>query len=175
MPDYQKGKIYKIISSSHPELRYYGSTCGSLNKRFTLHKYDYINNPGNCSSAEILKYGDAKIKLLEDYPCNSLSDLTLRENKYIKKYKCVNKYFANRSKKEYYKDNIDKLKNKAKDYYYDNQESVKKKVKIYSELNKEIIKEKIKKSHVECECGGAYDIKHRSRHFRSDKHINFVK
>src|SRR5271156_3099125 len=33
--DFSKGKIYKLISPSHPELVYYGSTIVTLNKRFT--------------------------------------------------------------------------------------------------------------------------------------------
>ena len=42
---YSRGKIYKIISPSHPELVYYGSTCNDLYKR--LHQHKQPNNNTN--------------------------------------------------------------------------------------------------------------------------------
>ena len=45
MPDYSKGKIYKLISN-HTDDIYIGSTCDLLSKRLYKHKkaFEYYNN-----------------------------------------------------------------------------------------------------------------------------------
>ncbi len=40
MPNYQNGKIYKIVSSQTP-LVYIGCTVQKLSTRFSMHKCDY--------------------------------------------------------------------------------------------------------------------------------------
>ncbi len=44
MPDYQKGKIYKLYSVSNEELVYYGSTIQPLNVRLSRHIREYNKN-----------------------------------------------------------------------------------------------------------------------------------
>ena len=76
MIDYQKGKVYKIISS-HTDKIYIGSTCQPLCKRFVDHKkrYNSYNKSkfGYITSYEILNFGinDSKIILIQNYPCNN--------------------------------------------------------------------------------------------------------
>lgn len=86
---YQNGKIYKIVSS-HTNKIYIGSTISTLLRRFYGHKKNYDNKKKCCSSSEILKYDDAKIVLIENYPTTSRFFLELREGMWILQLNCVN-------------------------------------------------------------------------------------
>ena len=98
------GKIYKIISGSTEKI-YIGSTIKSLEERLDRHEDNYENwfntdfKNSYCSSFEILKYGDYKIELLEDYPCLNRSELLEREGFYqISNYSiCVNILIAGKN------------------------------------------------------------------------------
>lgn len=83
MPDYSQGKIYKIVAQGKT---YYGSTTLPLPMRFNDHK-----NKQSCSSREIVCFEDAKIVLVENYPCETRRDLLMRERYYIDNYECINK------------------------------------------------------------------------------------
>jgi hypothetical protein len=104
MPDYQKGKIYKIWSPSN-NLTYYGSTVQSLSQRLAKHQYTYkcfVNGDTKSSKTSflILKYEDYKIELIENYPCNNVEQLRKREGEYIQSNECVNYQVAGRTKEE---------------------------------------------------------------------------
>jgi hypothetical protein len=96
--DFSNGKIYRIMSA-HSELPYIGSTVDSLEERFDEHQRKYKSwkrgNSNYNTSHEILKYDDAYIELVENYPCNSRQELEVREGTYIEIGKnCVNKQRA---------------------------------------------------------------------------------
>ena len=94
MPNYQNGKIYKIVSDNI-EGTYYGSTADTLWSRFGTHnrhfrlwkkgKYHYV------TSFKLIEAGNASIVLVENYPCNSKIELTARERHWIENNECVNK------------------------------------------------------------------------------------
>lgn len=91
MNKYQNGQIYKIISDKTDKI-YIGSTTLKLNKRMNIHKYDYKHNRYNCSSSVILQYDDAKIILIEKYPCDNKIDLRKKEQDVINNNSnCINK------------------------------------------------------------------------------------
>lgn len=96
---YDNAKIYKITSQNTDDV-YIGSTCRVLDDRFRNHKNDYSRWVKNneCKyliSYEILKYADAKITLIENYPCKSKIDLLLQEGKHqIDTNNCINKSIA---------------------------------------------------------------------------------
>jgi Uri superfamily endonuclease len=70
MPDYQKGKIYKLWSPQGNEI-YIGSTVNSLAKRLGHHKTD-----SRCNSKYLFEnYDVVKIELIEEYPCNNKMEL----------------------------------------------------------------------------------------------------
>lgn len=89
MINYQLAKIYKIVSNSHPEDVYYGSTCMPLSKRMTAHNYPPSKHA--CTSTKVIYHGDAEIVLVEDYPCDTKDELAQRERYYIENNNCVNK------------------------------------------------------------------------------------
>jgi hypothetical protein len=91
MPEFSESKIYAI--RSHKTDKYYiGSTTRTLGRRFSAHKYDYNKrlNGGaikySCRSSEILKYDDAYIELIEEFPCQSEEELRKREGELIRQY-----------------------------------------------------------------------------------------
>jgi hypothetical protein len=85
--------IYKLTSSSTNK-EYVGRTKQTLPTRFSKHKYNYKQyldgKYGDCQAKHILKYGDAKIKLLEK--CKKGANVGDRERWWIKNTKhSVNK------------------------------------------------------------------------------------
>jgi hypothetical protein len=104
MPDYSNGKIYAIRSHRTEEF-YIGSTIQPLSVRIGGHKANYntyirTKKSCYCSSAEILKYNDFYIELLELYPCNSKDELCKREGELIRLNNCVNKAIPYRPETE---------------------------------------------------------------------------
>lgn len=92
MKDYQQGKIYRIVSKTGRQ--YVGSTVETLSQRLSRHR-GYIKDQKNqgISSVMILKEDpDAKIILIEKYPCSSSEELRAREQYWIENIEggCVN-------------------------------------------------------------------------------------
>src|SRR5690348_2273684 len=96
MPDYKLGKIYKIISNQTDKI-YIGSTTEKyLSQRQVSHTRAYksfLNGKDHFrASYDILKFPDAKIILIETFPCNNKYELIAREQYWIEQFKdtCVN-------------------------------------------------------------------------------------
>ena len=191
MPNYQNGKIYKIISPSNPDmLPYFGATTQKLCSRMTTHRTSSLF----CRSKELIGCGDAKIVLVENYPCNNKEELSRQEAQYILNNDCCNKMIPFRPP-EYLKEYQQKYRSEHKEYMkeYNKQYS-----KQYRSEHKDDIeyKEKLKKNHKEwidknkeqqkqymkernkvsiiCECGRSYTPNHKQRHFKSNKHISYM-
>jgi hypothetical protein len=101
------GKIYAIRSNQTPKY-YIGSTTQSLAARMNRHRDMYRqamkgSGKASCRSGEILRYEDARIELLEDFPCATVDDLRAREGVLIRQFMAdiVNKNRPNRTRQEY--------------------------------------------------------------------------
>ena len=143
--DYQKSKIYKLWSPSK-NIVYIGSTIEPLSTRLAKHvcSYKAYNNDNTkkyYTSFLVLDCEDYKIELLEEYACNNKQQLEKKEGEYIKDNECVNNRIAGRTKKEYYIDNIDKMKEHRKQYNIDNADKIKEQTKQYRINNAEKLKE----------------------------------
>ena len=160
MSNFQEAKIYQIKSNQSDEV-YVGSTTKTLSRRFSMHKAHYKQYLAGkyryTTSFKIIEYGDAYIELLEDYPCESKTELEHREAELIRDLNCVNKNIPGRTAKEYYQDNRDK-----------HLEQMNK----YNEANKDKIKEQ-KKQKYNCSCGGKYTYASKARHMKSIKHQEY--
>jgi len=202
MPNYQTGKIYKIISP-HTEKCYVGSTTLKyLSTRMAQHRED-LKKGKNITSKYILELGNYKIVLIELYPCNSKDELIARERHYIENLDCLNKHIPGRTKKEYYQDNKDIYCQKGKEYRLENKDIInqqlkeyrlknKDKIKEYRLKNKDKIKEKVKeyqlknkdkisenraersKIKITCECGKEVPKCSIARHKKSQRHIDII-
>jgi len=108
-------------------LAYYGSTTNAPEVRLYGHK----NNPTK-TSEQIIKNGDYKIEVLEEFDFYNKTDLLNREKYYILNNECVNKNVPLRTTREWYYDNNykdklrneydDKRKEKKREYYIANRE-----------------------------------------------------
>ena len=145
MPNYQKGKIYKITTQQNDKI-YIGSTCKSLTNRFADHKCKYNlwlrdNNKKSTTAFELLKYSDCKIELMEDYPCESCKQLTNREGYYIKLHRdaIVNKQILTRTNKEWRDEHKEDKSAYDKTYYENNKDAIIEQHREYVKANSEVI------------------------------------
>ena len=168
---YQNSKIYKIINEEMPNVVYYGSTIRTLNKRLNQHKNDCKKR--NKSSKPLFEFGEPKIILIQNKPCNNRQELLKREAFYIKNFECINKNIPGRTIKEWENENKDKLRDKSKKYREENKDKIKERKKKYREENKEKINEK-RRENCECECGGKFSNSNRARHLKTKKHLDFI-
>jgi hypothetical protein len=162
--DYSNGKIYKIVSDQC-ELPYIGSTTKSIEYRFRKHRDKYncwLNGKSNFNTSfEILKYGDARVELIEDYPCNYKEELEKREGLYIQVgINCVNKQRAgsNGNYKIYQKNWYNIPENKAKQ----------------AELQKAPHRKEYARKKFECVCGKMIGRNGLKDHKRTQTHILFL-
>jgi len=152
MPNYQKGKIYKIESAG-TGLCYVGSTTQTLSRRLAGHVRDYNNYTKSLfekrakgkmkyiTSYQIIEKGDYKISLIEDFPCENKQQLCQREGENIKNINCVNKNIAGRTKKEYNEGHKEQFVEYRKKYRENNLDMIKERDKVYYENNKDKIKD----------------------------------
>ena len=82
MPDYTKGKIYKIVCGN---LTYIGATTRPLCERFAEHK-----RHSDSRSHFLFLNGEPEIVLIENYPCKNKEELNAREHFHIQITECVN-------------------------------------------------------------------------------------
>jgi hypothetical protein len=180
---YKRGKIYKLISNQ-TDLVYYGSTIEvKLSSRLSGHRRDlkrWLNKKfAYVSSFEIIKFDDAKIILVENYPCNTKYELISREQWYIDNMDCVNKRGScigsniEDYRKQYYKNNKTQITEKHKSYYESHKKEIYEKAKEFYKDHKEAIDEKRNKR-CSCECGKVYTHHHRSDHFKTRWHQNHI-
>ena len=146
MPDYSKGKIYKIVCNT-TGLVYIGSTCEpTLARRLAGHKAVYkrhLKNPKNDKymSFEIINNNNCDIILIESINCNSKDELHSRERFHIENNHCLNKVVPLRTRFERTEIFRDEINEKAKEYRNNNKDKIKlqydyDKKKLYYEANK---------------------------------------
>lgn len=155
MPDYKNSKIYKLVGSG---LTYYGSTTQQLCERKAGHK----RQSNDCKSKILFEEGDVDIILVESFPCNNKEELLQRERYYIENNECVNKSIPIKT--------IIEKKQRKKEYQEIYKEHKKEYDKEYREKNKDKLLGKII-----CECGGCYKLKHKETHFKTNKHLTYIK
>ena len=186
MINYNNGKIYIIepIIDHDEEDIYIGSTTKQhLSQRMAAHSYQYKrwknNKTNKIMSYDLFdKYGfeNCQIILLENVNVNTKDELKAKEMHYIKLMKCVNKCIPTRDIKTWYLDN----KTRIHEYYNENKDNIMEKHKKYYHDNKEKIIEqqrqykKDNKKKFNCECGAICEIFNKQRHFKSQKHQNFI-
>ena len=141
MPNYQNGYIYKLWSLQTEKI-YIGSSTTIPAKRLNEHKSQYkrflqMKDKSYLTSFEIVKYPHCKIEIIEKYPCNSKAELDKREGEHQRATKCCNRNIAGRTKKEWNKDNEEKMKKHKKEYYKNNINKNKEYNKEYYKNNKD--------------------------------------
>ena len=155
MPDYSKGKIYRIVCNETGE-QYIGSTTESLSRRLSGHK-----RRGDCTSSQIIERGNYKIVLIEECACDNKEQLNRRERHFIETMECVNRNIPTRTYAEwhrayreanreeiaerdraYYEANYEKILEQKRAYYEANRDEIAERRRAYREVNYEKILEK---------------------------------
>lgn len=183
MSEYKNGKVYKIIHNQS-DIVYIGSTLNRLNDRFYNHKKDYENGKVLSIYKYFTKYGieNFKIILIKEYRVVDRKHLLMYEQLWMNKIKNINiiksfqplfKERNKENKKIYRKENKEKIE--QKDIIYRNNHKDKKAAydKEYREKNKEKINEYLHQTY-DCDCGSIISINKKSRHLKSNKHINYI-
>jgi hypothetical protein len=150
MPDYSRGKIYKITAG---ELTYIGSTCEpTLARRLSKHVGDYKcwknGTRKFITSFPLIETGGYEITLIELCPCTSRDELIARERFHIESTVCVNRQITGRTKKEWCEANADKLREQWNTYQEANKDTIHEYQKVYRLANKDTARER-QKAYVE--------------------------
>lgn len=172
--DYANGKIYCIRNHVNDEV-YVGSTCTKLCKRMVNHRgamKRYCDRPLYKLMSE-LGVEHFYIELVEECPCDNKEQLLKREGHYIREMGTLNKLIAGREKKEYRKEyskqNKDKIKEQNKEYYEQNKEQIKEHKKEYYEQNKDKINTHSSEK-IACDvCGANVSRRNMNRHKKTIK------
>ena len=172
MPDYQKGKIYKLVSE-HTDQIYIGSTIQKLCHRLGTHARDSRKGKNQCTCKHMFELGKVKIVLIENCPCDSKEELYKRERHYIETMKCVNKLIPGRTMAENYQDKKEHYQKKSNDRYHTKTEEILKQRKEYRLKNIDKIKER-KKLRTICDCGLDVAKDGISRHKKSKRHLDLM-
>ena len=194
MPNYQIAKIYKIWDNGYNKC-YIGSTCEELSRRMAGHRRNYISYKQGefpyltaFSLFDEYEVENCKIELLELYPCNSKVELNAREGFRQRNTDCVNKNISGRTPAEYTQDNRSKIHSYNKNYYENKKDILKEKANDYRQQNIEKRRENDRQRYkckredilqklaevIDCECGRTYTKSHKSRHFKTKQHQQFL-
>lgn len=192
MTRFEQGKIYKLVSDQTDQV-YIGSTTRTLAQRkgnhITAFRAFREGRPGSdyYSSFEILQYNDARIELIEPYPCGSKAELLAREQHHIDNTPCVNKHKAVADPSERLAGaRLWKQNNRAKNllilrhWRENNQQAIKDySHKYYAEKRDSILVKKreraLASATITCVCGGRpYQATREAQHLRSKCHQRYL-
>lgn len=153
------GKIYKLQEG---DLLYIGSTIMSLADRL----YNHRMTANKCASKLILQANpQARLELLEEYPCETQEELRAREQEWMDKFpSCLNfrKAYTGLTPQEYHKkwneDNKEKEQVRLAQAYQANREAI---------LTRRAEK-------ITCGCGSIHRRGDTSTHLRTANHLRWA-
>lgn len=111
MVNYANARVYRVVSDLTDQV-YIGSTCRTLSQRMSEHISSYKRflageHDNRVTVFDIIVHGDAKIYLVEAYPCDNIEQLRACERAHIERTpNCVNRNMPGRTKAEYHQDNL---------------------------------------------------------------------
>ena len=175
--DYSKTIIYKITCNDDDvDYLYVGSTTDFV-RRKACHKSDCNNISGKSYNSK--KYSamrnnggwdNFRMIMIEEYPCKNRNEAEKREDEVMMNLKAnMNTNRASRCRKQYTIDTKDEKKKYDKQYRIYNIKTLKEKWKANYNEKKELLNQKHN-----CSCGGVYTHQHKARHFKSNKHVNYL-
>ena len=166
MPNYSKTSIYKICCKDTTITDIYiGSTC-NFSKRKYQHKKD-CNNNSNIKVYQFIRDNGGWINWnmiqIKEFSCENRREKDTEERKCIEELKpTLNVNIPTRSKKEYYIDNKEIIKEIRKTFYLKNKDKLNEKMKLYNLENKE----KLKKYKEEYQLKNKEKIKKRMKEYK---------
>ena len=174
--NYQNGKIYCIRNWLDDDI-YIGSSCQPLSKRFQTHKDNrkgYKRDRKLYAKMNELGIDKFYIELVEEYPCDNVEQLRRREGEIIREKKPIlNKQIAGRTIQEWREDNKEYIQEDKRQYHLQNQEKFNEKCRKWYRDNPDKVKA-YRTEIIECPCGVNFTKHHKARHFKSQRHINYL-
>lgn len=180
MPNYQNGKIYKIVPNSEhaPNEQYIGSTTKRIVQRLERHRENYgLYQQGQYCNVTVFrlfeKYGmeNCTIELVELFPCDSKNALETREGYHIRNNSCVNKLIAGRTRKQYREDHKEKIAAEKVKWYLAHKEVVNKRNIEYNRARKDIVSKQRARTFLYCDCGSCVRLSDKPAHLKTKKHL----
>ncbi len=198
--DHEEGDIY--VGSTTKQ--YLSQRMDTHRRHFNCWKNGKLNKISCFDLFEKFGVENCHIILIELVNAASKDELLAREAHHIKTLNCVNKNIPLRTGAEYYQENKEKILEKVKlyqhnnkdiikikkhdyvikhkeeiyahhkEHYENNKENILNHCREYREKNKEKIRQ-IKSQKYVCECGQTYTHSHKSRHMKTNKHLEFIK
>ena len=174
MPDYTKGKIYKVLNTLDDEV-YIGSTFQPLSNRMTGHRKSCFYSKHMTDRHKLYKHmrdiGKDKfyIELIKDFPCETKWQLFAEEGIHIREIGTLNEKIAGRSGKQYKEDHKERYKSYAKEYHLQNQDKIRERAHNHYWANREHCKA-YRIETVTCECGVVLSRTNKSIHLKSQQH-----
>jgi len=181
--DYSNTIIYKIVCKNLEITDCYVGHTTDFRKRKWGHKTD-LKRKKHPLQNKIIENGgwdNWDMIEIEKYPCKDANEAKARERYWYEELKAklngqsplqTREDLLLRSKK-YYENNKVVCINRVKEYTELHKEEKLEYLKNWRKEHKEEQMEKQKQKH-ECECGGRYSNNHKQRHFRTDKHKEYL-
>ena len=178
--NYQNTVIYKIVCNDLNMKELYVGHTTDFKRRKSEHKKVCVSENNKYYNLKIYRtirenggWDNWTMIEIEKYPCNDSKEATARERYWFEILQAkLNMMFPQRTMKEWYKSNQEKLLQNKKLYYEANKEKIKIRDKQYRENNREKISER-EKEQCTCECGSIFRVKEKARHYKTQKHISF--
>ena len=205
--NYQNTIIYKIVCNDLNIKDLYVGHTTDFKRRKNEHKYASHKEDYKSYNAKLYQtirecggWDNWSMIEIEKYPCSDTNEATARERYWFELLESkMNSFYPQRSGKEYYENNKDKIKEvckkyqeankdkihqRSKKYYEENKDRINKqhneyyaknkdKIKEYTERNKDKIKERDQQKIV-CECGSVFCRGDKARHYKTKKHKSFI-
>jgi glucosamine 6-phosphate synthetase-like amidotransferase/phosphosugar isomerase protein len=111
-----------------------------------------------------MRFPDAYIELIENYPCADKNELNRREGEFIRTMDCVNKCIAGRTQVEYHADHREERNQSSREYYADHREELKQSSREYRADHKEELKQYSSEYHAE----HREELKQRHKEYNAD-------
>jgi len=111
-------KIYKIVDNTNDNVYIGITTQKYLSRRLNGHKWDKT-----CVSRDIIKNNDYRIELIEE------TDDKTRERYWIENTDCINQVIPGKTRAEWLDENKEKIVEYRKQYYKENKERLAEKIK----------------------------------------------
>jgi len=185
--------IYKIYCKDEKITDCYVGSTNNFDKRCGEH-IKYCNNEKSSKyNYKVYKYirahgGFDNFIIEEIIECDESNRYDCEVHYFLKLNSKLNSYWPRRSKKQYRIDNRERLNEENRQRYNDNREQILEQRKQYRIHNREKILERQKQyrinnseqlseqqsTKIECECGVSYTYRNKARHYRSQKHLNYI-
>ena len=171
--NYKNINVYKLASNDENIKPFYIGSTSNLKKRCNLHRRNCNYKGSKAYNRKVYKFirenggfENWNMTVLSCVPCENNYEGRKIERKFFECLKpSLNTNYPQRSRQEYYIDNIDKYKK----YYLDNKNKLLKYQKEYDDNHREKFKKKIY-----CVCGSYITKKNINKHKKSKKHKNYI-